>query len=177
MNSNDTDETLMQFYQEGHASAFDLLFARHRQKVWAFLLKRLSPRENAEEVFQLTWVKLHASRFRYESSYPFLPWLFMIARQTLIDWVRQQKKYKSDVHSDDVLLSLIAEETQKDIPSIEGLLNQMNPDERKLYEEHFENELTFDEISKKMSLPSATLRKRMSRMLIRLKKSNPGELP
>jgi RNA polymerase sigma factor (sigma-70 family) len=170
--SHETDEALMQHYQEGHALAFDLLFERHRQKVWAFLLKRLSNRENAEEVFQMTWIKFHESRFRYDSDFPLLPWIFLIARQNLIDWVRRSKKHRSEFQSEEILKTLAAPESTSP-PSIEAFLSEMTSDERALYESHFIDDQTFDEIAKKTQQPSATLRKRFSRMILRLRK---GEL-
>ena len=167
-----SDEALMQHYQEGHASAFDLLFERHRQKVWAFLLKRLSNRENAEEVFQMTWIKLHESRFRYDPDFPFLPWVFLIARQNLIDWVRRSKKHFASASSEDLLKNIPAPEKEDPAPSIESFLNEMTPDERELYEAHFVDDQTFDEIAKQTDLASATLRKRFSRMILRLKRGD-----
>lgn len=171
MNVQETDENLMQLYQEGHRSAFEILFARHRQKVWNFLLRRLSNHENAEEAFQLTWIKFHENRFRYDAQYPLLPWIFLIARQSLIDWIRKQKRHRAEPLSNELLDSL-AVSTSEEAVDITNLWSQMSEEERILYREHFEEDQTFDEIARKMNLSSATLRKRFSRMIQRLKKGD-----
>jgi DNA-directed RNA polymerase specialized sigma24 family protein len=56
------DEDLMQAYADGDMEAFTLLYQRHRGKVLGYLVSRLKDRDEAEEVFQVAFAKLHLGR-------------------------------------------------------------------------------------------------------------------
>ena len=53
-----SDEDLMTRYQNGQELAFEILFERHRGKVYGYLLKKLRDDVSADDVFQ-TIEKLH----------------------------------------------------------------------------------------------------------------------
>ena len=44
------DETLMQAYRDGDAAAFDVLYRRHRQRLFHFLVRKTGSREPGEEL-------------------------------------------------------------------------------------------------------------------------------
>lgn len=87
------DQQLMEQYIQGEAIAFDELYARHHKRVYAYIVKRLSNREDQDEIFQNTWIKFHRSRQLYRPGTPVLPWLFIICRSELIDYLRRTKKH------------------------------------------------------------------------------------
>lgn len=60
--------------------AFDELYARHHERIWAFLLRLSGRRDDAEDLFQETWVKAARHCHRLEEGSRLLPWLFTIAR-------------------------------------------------------------------------------------------------
>ncbi len=59
------DEELMQAYAEGDMDAFELLYARHKGRLFGYLVGQLKDHAEAEEVFQTVFVKLHRARARY----------------------------------------------------------------------------------------------------------------
>jgi RNA polymerase sigma-70 factor, ECF subfamily len=61
-------------------SAFDELYRRYRQRIWAFLARLTGSKDEAEDLFQDTWLAAagHAHELA-EDSAP-LPWLYTIAR-------------------------------------------------------------------------------------------------
>lgn len=78
-------------YVEDDMEAFELLYHRHKDRILGFLLARLRDRSEAEDVFQAVFTKLHRKRHQYRPEIPFLPWLFTLARNTLIDHVRKRQ--------------------------------------------------------------------------------------
>jgi RNA polymerase sigma-70 factor (ECF subfamily) len=60
--------------------AFDELYALHHERIWAFLLRLSGRRDEAEDLFQETWVKAARHVHRLEEGTRLLPWLFTIAR-------------------------------------------------------------------------------------------------
>lgn len=82
----------MKAYQGGDSAAFDILFDRHKARVFGFLMKKLGRRFEAEEVFQSTFMKLHQSRRLYDPNFRFAPWLFTITQSVLKDHFRKTKR-------------------------------------------------------------------------------------
>ena len=85
-----TDETLMLSYRDGDCAAFEVLYARHRGRLFRYLLHQCGRREQADEMFQEVWMSVIRARSRYEVSAKFTTWLFRIAHNRLIDSLRAQ---------------------------------------------------------------------------------------
>lgn len=83
-----TDETLMLAYRAGEAAAFEALYARHRGRLYRYLLHQSGKREQADEMFQEIWMSVIRARSGYEVSAKFTTWLFRIAHNRLIDSFR-----------------------------------------------------------------------------------------
>ena len=68
-NHESSDEELMKAYQSGDSAAFDVLFERHKGRVFSFLMGKLGKRFESEEVFQAAFMKLHQSRRLYDPNF------------------------------------------------------------------------------------------------------------
>lgn len=69
----------------GDPGAFTDLYLGSIRKVFGYLLASTGDRERAEDLAQLTYLKLHEGRHQWRPSMPVMPWLMTIARNTLID--------------------------------------------------------------------------------------------
>lgn len=85
-----SDETLLARYRNGDAAAFQVLYVRHRQGLYRFLLGLCNKVELAEEVYQETWLSLVRSTSQPQGRAGFRTWLYQIARNRLIDDWRKQ---------------------------------------------------------------------------------------
>jgi RNA polymerase sigma-70 factor (ECF subfamily) len=74
-----SDERLMTQVQAGDRRAYESLYARWRDRTFAFLFKRTGGRVEAEEAHQETWIRVYRWRARYDGQRPFKPWLYAIA--------------------------------------------------------------------------------------------------
>ncbi len=74
------DAPLLARLRAQERGAFDELYARHHERIWAFLLRLTGRRDEAEDLFQETWVKAARHVHRLEEGARLLPWLFTIAR-------------------------------------------------------------------------------------------------
>ena len=59
------DEQLMLAYRDGNAGAFETLYARHRSRLYRFLLRSVKSKAVGEELFQEIWMRVIESRGRY----------------------------------------------------------------------------------------------------------------
>lgn len=84
------DQDLMLSYRDGDASAFEELYGRHKGALYRYLLRQCGNAANAEEIFQEVWIKVIRGRNKYEPRAKFTSWLFQIAHNCFIDFVRRQ---------------------------------------------------------------------------------------
>lgn len=84
----------MSQYIAGDLSAFDALYARTSQRVFAFLMVMTSERSRAEDLTQTTFLKLHRARAGYIEGSPVVPWVMAIARNAFLDDARKRTRAK-----------------------------------------------------------------------------------
>lgn len=91
------DSELMRRYAEGDKRAFTLLFERHKQPVFNFILRSCGRRDVAEELLQEVFLRVVKSASSYRQKAKFTTWLYTIARNACIDAAR--KRSRADVYS------------------------------------------------------------------------------
>lgn len=82
------DEQLMVRYQDGDLRAFEELYRRYGRQIYAFFRRRVNSEEDAADLYQDTFLKLHQDRSTYQTGRRFRTWIFTIARNTLTDFYR-----------------------------------------------------------------------------------------
>jgi len=87
-----TDEVLMLAFAAGDLAAFDSLYARHRRGLYAFLARLLPYATHwVDDIFQDVWLNVARSRHRYRPEAQFRTWLYQIARNRTIDYLREHQ--------------------------------------------------------------------------------------
>jgi len=86
-----SDEALMQAWAGGDVAAFEQLYARHRQRLFAFLLGQVRQRALAEELFQDVWQRVIGARASWRPEAAFSTWLYRIAHNRLNDHWRASR--------------------------------------------------------------------------------------
>ncbi|MFH1686455.1 MAG: sigma-70 family RNA polymerase sigma factor [bacterium] len=75
----------------GKQQAYAALTERHRASVFQIILKIVRDRETAQDLAQETFMKAFASLASYRSEYRFSTWLYKIAANTSIDFLRKKR--------------------------------------------------------------------------------------
>jgi RNA polymerase sigma-70 factor, ECF subfamily len=129
VNLTDTrsDEALMLAFRAGEAAAFDVLYQRHRTWLYNTLCRQLQDRSKADDVFQETWLSLVRSATRYEPKAKFSSWLYLLARQRLVDQWRQinpdieSSTFNTDAHEAEQpdLVAALADESADPMRQLE----------------------------------------------------------
>lgn len=87
----------MQMYAKGDAMAFEVLYKKHKDSLYRFVLNQIKKTDTAEDIFQDIWAKLIKNRHQYKAhknKARFKTWLFTLARNTVIDYYRAQGRTK-----------------------------------------------------------------------------------
>ena len=84
------NEQLIERYRDGDASAFDVLYGRHKGNLFRYILRQCGSRSVAEELFQEVWMNLTRARQGYTVQAKFTTYLYRLAHNRLIDHYRSQ---------------------------------------------------------------------------------------
>lgn len=85
-------EQRMNDFLDGDVRAFDDVFHRVAPRVVGMLRAMTGDTRLAEDLAQVTFLKVHRSRGTYQRGAPLEPWIFAIARRTFLDDRRRQKR-------------------------------------------------------------------------------------
>jgi len=88
-----TDESLINAHCRGDPTAFAELVRRYGGSVLRYLTRMSGNREQAEDLFQETFRRVHEKAHTFRGS-RFRPWLFTIATHVAIDGVRKQRRLR-----------------------------------------------------------------------------------
>jgi RNA polymerase sigma-70 factor (ECF subfamily) len=83
-----SDEQLLARHLYGDGRAFEQLVKRYRGDLIAFLTRLMGDISHAEDVAQETFLRLHRSADKFESSRGLRPWIFSIAANAARDHYR-----------------------------------------------------------------------------------------
>jgi RNA polymerase sigma-70 factor (ECF subfamily) len=86
---------LMVQYQHADPAALDELVLRVSPPLLRYFSGSRFGRNEAEDMLQDCWIRIHRSRHTYRSSEPVMPWIYAIARHTRLDAYRKRKRLES----------------------------------------------------------------------------------
>ena len=92
----------MAAYRGGDARAFEILYARHRTRLYRFVLRSVKARALAEELYQEVWMRVIEARASYAPRARFTTWLYTIAHNRLVDHWRKRGLTLVALEADDV---------------------------------------------------------------------------
>lgn len=83
-------------YQRGDADAFECLYRRHKDGLFAFLYRSLPQQAVVEELAQDAWMAVIKAASRYTAQGNFKTWLYQIGHNRLVDfWRRKDNQHMS----------------------------------------------------------------------------------
>lgn len=154
-----SDEDLMTEYQLGDELAFEVLYKRYAGRIYGFLKKKTGDEAMARDIFQTTFMKLHAARSKYDRSLPFAPWLFTICYNALNDAWRKQKRTLEDLSGEIPEVAPAPENIDGD--SVD--LNILPQKQKRAVEMRYYQDASFEEIAARLETSSVNARQLVNR--------------
>ncbi len=164
-----TDESLMQAYAGGDLDAFGVLYARHRSRLYHFLLGQLRDPSLAEELFQDVWQRLVHARAGWQPEAAFTTWLFRIAHNRLNDHWRaarhrppapidaeERTARLADACTPELALSELSQRRQ-----LQRALRELPPEQQQVVLLRLEQELSLEEIGQITGVGRETVKSRL----------------
>jgi RNA polymerase sigma factor (sigma-70 family) len=176
--------------------AYAELMDRYRDSIYFMLLKMVNNRDDADdltiEAFGKAFKKLH----QYTPNYAFSTWLFKIASNNCIDFIRKKKKRQGtfsidkgyendegseigiDLKSDGLNPEEVYIREQK-IKLMQDVAKKLKPRYRRLVELRYFKEFSYYEISQELELPIGTVKAQLFRareFLFNILKNQEGKI-
>lgn len=102
----------MKRYQNADPAALDDLVHRLSPPLLRYFSSSRFGQNDAEDMVQDCWMRIHRSRHTYRSSEPVMPWVYAIARHTRLDAYRKRRRLAAR----EVLVASIPETLHQNMP-------------------------------------------------------------
>jgi RNA polymerase sigma-70 factor (family 1) len=174
--SNFEEHKLIILLKEDSEYAFQLIFDKHRNRIYKTAIKFLKSPIIAQDVVQDVFLKLWFERNNLNENRPIEAWLYTVAKHNILNKLR---KIANDWKAVDQYAYQISTEVNKtDHKLIEGQYqNQLSKAIAKLPEQQRlvfllsrTDKLTYDQIGQKLGISPLTVKTHLSRALHFLKK-------
>ncbi len=169
---NPTDQELVRRSIEGEESAFNELISRYKRGVYTLIVRMVRNSETANDLSQDTFIRLYSSLSSYNPEYKFSSWLFKIANNLTIDYLRRQKQYVLSLDQPfetekDTMQFQVSVEGEDPLDRIEALelgekikeaIEKLPPDYRRVILLRHVEDMTYEEIVEVTDLPLGTVK-------------------
>ena len=164
--------------EEKDQQAFSELMDKYKDPIYFMLLKMVNNNDDAEDLTLEAFGKAFNRLNQYTPNFAFSTWLFKIATNNCIDFLRKKKKnvmsidnrvsnkdgeeYMFEIKSEGMTPEQIAMNDQK-IQLMRQYVKKLKPRYQTLVEMRYFKELSYDEISEEMRLPLGTVKAQLFR--------------
>ncbi|NLW16382.1 MAG: sigma-70 family RNA polymerase sigma factor [Firmicutes bacterium] len=179
------DQKLMQKAKKGDHSAFAELVDKYRDKIYAYLYRMVGNREDALDLAQETFLRIYSNLRHFKLGRPFKPWLYRIATNLAIDFLRRRRPtvaLDAPIADDESLRLELVEQgpgpaEQHERAELAAYLAQkvaeLPPNYRSVILLRHGHDLSYQEIADILQVPVSTVKTRLfrAREALRLKLS------
>ena len=183
------DRALVKLVVEGDSRAFEPLFMRHKDTIYAMLVKRATNSDDVEDLLQEAFMKAFVNINRYNPNYDFGAWICTIAKNTFVDFNRSRRNKALNPENNLPLEGCCTTNAQAVSPTpeesiinaqqraqIERYIATLPEDYRELFVLRFIEEYTYEEIAEALQMKLGTVKTRIFRVRAMMcKKITDGE--
>lgn len=172
------DLDLVALARNGDQVAYSKLMSRYRDSIFFMVLKMVHNRDDAEDLTIEAFGKAFNNIANYSADYAFSTWLFKIATNNCIDFIRKKRLQTTSIdqtsknedgesapiavkdHNPDPEETMVKEQRAA---KIRAAIEQLSPKYRSLIELRYLDELSYEEIAEKLDLPLGTVKAQLFR--------------
>jgi RNA polymerase sigma factor (sigma-70 family) len=163
---------------KGDQKAYAELLQRYRESVYFMMLKMVNNKDDADDLTIEAFGRAFKKLDQYTPNYAFSTWLFKIASNNAIDFLRKKKLTNSvslDSRNDnsDYDTSNLVKSThlnpeefyikKQKVEMVRAVIDKLKPKYRELVELFYFQELSHEEISERLNLPIGTIKAQLFR--------------
>ena len=178
MNKAKQDLILVEEAKKGKQAAYAELMDRYRDSIYFTMLKMVKNTDDADDLTIEAFGKAFNRLEQYSPSFAFSTWLFKIASNNSIDFIRKKRIQVTSMdsgfsNSDGESIQIDARSTglNPEETIIQGqridhmrlLVSKLKPKYRELVEKRYFEEMSYEEIAEEMNLPLGTVKAQLFR--------------
>ena len=170
------DLRLVNLARQGDEKAYADLMNKYKDSIYYMLLKMVNNPSDADDLTIEAFGKAFKNIHLYTPNYAFSTWLFRIATNNCIDFIRrkksaptaldQQQDEQENPTSNLQSSTLDPEEElikQQKVKHLKHVVSQLKPQYRKLIELRFFKEYSYEEIANELNIPLGTVKAQIFR--------------
>lgn len=171
------DQQLVREALEGNEKAFARLLFRYKDSIYYMILKMVKNKNDAEDLTLEAFGKAFTNLNVYSTDFAFSTWLYRIATNNCIDFLRKQKgvHFSLDMNQDSEqegnnlkLRSSVPDPEERLILKqrskiLQGFIKKLKPQYQVLIELRYFKEYSYEEIAKELNLPLGTVKVQLFR--------------
>ncbi len=178
MSTELSDTLIINLVLNGNQQAYALLVNRYQQFVFTLVLRMVNNREEAEEVAQDVFMKAFRGLASFNGSSKFSTWLYTIANNTTLSFLRKKKVVIQSLDTNSVMLEADSKDSDMQANLVEQKSkNQMldkairllSADDAQIITLFYKAEQTLEEIGQILGIESNAVKVRLFRARTRLK--------
>jgi RNA polymerase sigma factor (sigma-70 family) len=165
--------------ERGEQNAYAELMRNYRDSLYFMMLKMTNNPQDADDLTIEAFGKAFKNLRQYTPDYAFSTWLFKIASNNCIDFIRKRKMNESvsinrndQMESGDDLADVLPATSrtpeediirQQRIDALRDIVGKLKPHYKKLIELRYYEELSYEEISVELDIPIGTVKAQLFR--------------
>ncbi len=181
--TENNDEQLIKQYLDGDEKALEILVQKYLKQIYNFVFRMTRNAHDAEDIAQEVFLKTWKNLKKFDKNKSFKAWLFRIAKNASIDFLRKKKIIPFSDFSNDDGENMIAENIIDEAPlpdeiferkdlaqTLTKATDKLPLNYRAVLYLYYNNQLTFQEIADSLDEPMNTIKSRHRRALAMLRK-------
>ena len=171
----------MERYQQADPEAPATLVGALSPALLRFFKSQVASREQADDLLQETWLRIHRVRHTYRPGEPVLPWVYAIARRVRVDGYRRTRR----ITAHEVAAGILPEprprlEPRNPLPEFETLIAALPEAQKEVVTMLKVGGLSLEEVARATSCTVGAVKQKAHRAYERLRKllrEEENELP
>jgi RNA polymerase sigma-70 factor, ECF subfamily len=161
----------MECYQQGNPEAATALVAAVSPALLRFFRSQATSREQADDLLQDTWLRIHRVRHTYRPGEPVLPWIYAIARRARVDGYRRSRRISMHEAAVEVLPERpLPGEARNAFPAFETLVAALPDAQREVITMLKVGGLSLEEVARATSSTVGAVKQKAHRAYVRLRR-------
>lgn len=161
---------------DGDQKAYADLLGRYRDAIYYMLLKMVNNAIDAEDLTIEAFGKAFKSIHQYAPNFAFSTWLFKIATNNAIDFIRKRRTNMISIdqsHDEEGSVHISIQDNEPDpeeniinqqkVKMMRSVVSKLKPRYRRLVELRYFSEYSYEEISEELDLPIGTVKAQLFR--------------
>ena len=168
-----SDEIIMQKVKEGNLQEMGILFERYHVRLYNYFLKLTADKPVSQDLTQNLFYRILKYRHTYKEENSFKSWIYQMARNSHIDFCKQQQKQSGRFITVESHSENISDEensfTEDDFERFEKAFSKLNDEQKEIIVLSRYQGLKYEEISKMNNLSVAAIKVQVHRAIKQLR--------